>query len=275
MFSVLVRVFTTTVNSCAGQKLSESAFGKSYFFDMSCIAFAWGLDVKLQFLNLLLSDSGWLTRLVNDPEAAKYLLSVYPVTQHEVAEFLKKDLESNEAKHIVAELDGDPVGMVSLWWRTAGRDRHVAWLGIDVKTEHWGKGVGSALMQEAVRVAKELGFRKMVLGVFEGNERAMRLYRKFGFKNEAYERDEVWIDGSWRTGFMMGSELAPCKPGLKPSQIKQSAKGRYSTRKATMSTRQLEDNDLDTPTESRLQLLLRSWSVLPTCHQCLRLLKDQ
>lgn len=213
---------------------------------MSCVcAFTWGPDVKLQFRNLLLSDSGWLTRLVNDPEAAKYLLSVYPVTQHEVAESLKKDLESNEAKHIVAELDGDPVGMVSLWWRTAGRDRHVAWLGIDVKTEHWGKGVGSALMQEAVRVAKELGFRKMVLGVFDGNERALRLYRKFGFKNEAYERDEVWIDGSWRTGLMMGLELAPCKPGLKPSQIKQSVKGRYSTREATMSTRQLEDNDLD------------------------------
>jgi ribosomal-protein-alanine N-acetyltransferase len=186
-----------------------------------------------------------LTKLANDPQAAKYLLSVYPVTQHEVVEFLKKDLESNEGKLIAAELNGEPVGWVSLWWRPAGRDRHVAWLGISVRTEHWGKGVGSGLMQEAVRVAKELGFLKMVLSVFDGNERAVRLYKKFGFKSEAYETDEVWIDGSWRAGFMMGLELAPCKPRLKRSQIKLNVKRRLSRREAVMPTRQLEDNDLD------------------------------
>ena len=201
--------------------------------------------MKLKFRTLLLSDSNWLTELANDPQAAKYLLSVYPITQHEVVEFLKKDLESNEGKLIAAESNGEPVGTVSLWWRSAGRDRHVAWLGISVRSEHWGKGVGSGLMHEAVRVAKELGFSKIVLGVFDGNERAMRLYKKFGFKNEAYETDEVWIDGSWRKGFMMGLELAPCKPRFKTSQIKQNARRRYSARKAIMSTRQLEDKDLD------------------------------
>jgi RimJ/RimL family protein N-acetyltransferase len=201
--------------------------------------------VKLQFRSLLLSDAGWLTEIVNDPDAAKYLLSVYPITQHDVAEFLKKDLESNEAKHIVAELDGEPAGTVSIWWRTAGRDRHVAWLGIDVRTKHWGKGVGSGLMQEAIRVAKELGFRKMTLGMFEGNERAIRLYMKFGFRKEAYEKDEVWIDGSWRTGFIMGLELAPCKPRLKSSQIKHTAKKQFLAPDAAISTRQLEDHDLD------------------------------
>jgi L-amino acid N-acyltransferase YncA len=145
---------------------------------------------------------------------------------------------------------------VSLWWRAAGRDRHVAWLGIEVKTEHWDRGVGSALMQEAVRVAKELGFRKMMLGVFEGNERAMHLYGKSGFKNEAYEKDEVWIDGSWRTSFIMGLELAPCEPKLKRSQIKQNTKRQCSTRDIIISTRHLEDNDLDEV--NRLQNCVRS-----------------
>ena len=201
--------------------------------------------MALHFRTLLLSDSDWLTELVNDPQASKYLLSVYPITQHEVVEFLKKDLESNEGKLIAAELNGEPVGTVSLWWRPAGRDRHVAWLGISVRSKHWGKGVGSGLMQEAIRVAKELGFPKMVLGVFDGNERAMRLYKKFGFKNEAYETEEVWIVGSWRTAFMMGLELVRCKPRLKRSQIKPNPKKPHSTREVIMPTRQLEDNDLD------------------------------
>jgi RimJ/RimL family protein N-acetyltransferase len=203
------------------------------------------VTLKLKFRNLLSSDAAWLTEVVNDPEAARYLLSVYPITQHDVAEFLKKDLESSENKHIVAELDGEPAGMVSIWSRAAGRDRHVAWLGISVRTKHWGKGVGSGLMQQAVRIAKELGFRKIMLGMFEGNERAKHLYEKIGFRKEAYERDEVWIDGSWRTGFMMGLELAPCKPRLKLTQIKHNAKKQFSAPDVKITTRQLEDHDLD------------------------------
>lgn len=221
------------------------AHAQKELFKVSFVLVLRGNLVKIQFRNLLLSDAGWLTEVVNDPDAARYLLSVYPQTQHDVAEFLKKDMESNEARHIVAELDGEPAGMVSVWWRTAGRDRHVAWLGIDVRTKHWGKGVGSGLMQEATRIAKELGFRKMTLGMFEGNERAMRLYEKFGFRKEAYEKEEVWIDGSWRTGFIMGLELAPCKPKLKPTQIKPNAKKQSSAPDDKISTRQLEDHDLE------------------------------
>jgi RimJ/RimL family protein N-acetyltransferase len=201
--------------------------------------------MNIRFRNLLLSDASWITEVINDPEAAKYMLSVYPVTEHDVTEFLKKDLESNEGKYVVAELDGEPAGSVGLWWRPVGRDRHVAWLGIDVRTKHWGKGVGSALMREAIRIAKELGFRKMVLGVFEDNARAMRLYEKSGFRKEARVKDEVWIDGSWRAGFVMGLELAPCKPKLKQSQIKDNAKKQFLPADVEISTRQLKDGDLD------------------------------
>lgn len=154
-------------------------------------------------------------------------------------------MESNEAKHVVVELDGEPAGSVSLWWKPVGRDRHVTWLGIDVKTRHWGKGVGSALMREAVRIAKEMGFRKIVLGVFKDNARAMRLYEKFGFKIEAHEKTEVWIDGSWRTGFVMGRELAPCRPKLKQSHSKDNKEKQVSAPDVKISIRQLNDRDLD------------------------------
>lgn len=212
--------------------------------------------VSIRFRNLLLSDASWITEVINDPEAAKYMLSVYPVTEHDVIEFLKKDLESSEAKHVVAEFDGEPAGAVSLWWRPVGRDRHIAWLGIDVRTKHWGKGVGSSLMREAIRIAKELGFRKIVLGVFEDNARAMRLYEKSGFIKEVREKDEVWIDGSWRPGSIMGLELAPCRPKLKQSQIKDDAKNQFTPADVKISIRQLKDGDLDEV--NRLQNCTRS-----------------
>lgn len=204
--------------------------------------------MSLKFRCLLASDAGWLTELGNDPEAAKYALSVYPRTEHETEEFIKKDLNDIESKNIVAELDGEPAGNVGIWWRNAGRDRHVAWLAISVRRKSWGRGVGSGLMKEAITLAKELGCRRMMLGVMEGNERALRLYEKFGFKAEAHEDEEVYIDGSWRRNYVMGLELAPCVPKLEvsspPKHTKLSARS-SGVSKRDVHVRQLMNRDLD------------------------------
>jgi RimJ/RimL family protein N-acetyltransferase len=219
--------------------------GKELFSWQSALLVHGDSTLQLRFRNLLVSDADWLTEIVNDPEVAKYSLSVYFRTEHEVEEFVKKDLEDNETKHIVAELDGEPAGDASIWWRTAGRDRHVAWLGISVRRKHWGKGVGSGLMKEILPFARESGFRKLMLGVFEGNERALNLYTKFGFRREAYEREAVYIDGSWRKHLIMGLELAPCKPKLEATSVMYSAAKSPGRREARIQIRQLENHDLD------------------------------
>jgi len=203
------------------------------------------LALELKFRNLLLIDADWLTEIVNDPEVAKYSLSIYYRTEHEVEEFVKKDLEENETKHIIAEIDGEPAGDASIWWRTAGRDRHVAWLGISVRRKHWGKGVGSGLMKEILHAARELGFRRLMLGVFDGNERALSLYSKFGFKREACETEAVYIDSSWRKHFIMGLELAPCTPKLERTSATHIAPNSPGRREAHIQIRQLKNRDLD------------------------------
>lgn len=192
-----------------------------------------------------MEDAEWAVEVDNDPEVAKYKISVYPHTEYEVKETFKKQLEKGRAKHIVAEFDGEPAGSVSIWSQT-GRDRHIAWLGIAVRRKHWGKRVGSGLMSEAIKLAKELGCRKLMLGVTEGNERAIKLYKKFGFEIEAYEDDEVYIDGSWRRNYIMGLELAPCKPELEPSPPQPTPNARVlSAHSADINVRQLMNRDLD------------------------------
>jgi RimJ/RimL family protein N-acetyltransferase len=202
------------------------------------------------------TDVNWLTELANDPEAAKYSLSIFPRTEHEVEESLKKELEDSESKYVVAECDGEPAGHACLWWRNIGRDSHVAWLGIDVRRRFWGKGIGSELMRRIIIVAKDLGFRKIMLGVFQGNERALGLYRKFGFRNEAYEKDEVWIDGSWRKNFTMGLQLMPCKPRFRPTGAPLGRKTASKLKRSILQVRQLNNLDLDEV--NRLQNCLES-----------------
>jgi len=204
----------------------------------------------LKFRCLLLSDAEWLTENANDAEAAKYAVSVFPVASHEIEEWLKKDLEEKSIRYIIAELDGEPAGFVRLWSRPEfRRDRHVAWLGIAVRRKYWRRGVGTGLMKEAIRLAKESGFRKLMLGTIEGNERAIPLYKKFGFRTEAYEDEEVYIDGSWRKGFMMGLELAPCEPKLASliqshTQIP-SKKTSKTSKQRSLSVRQVMVSDSD------------------------------
>jgi putative acetyltransferase len=62
--------------------------------------------------------------------------------------------------------------------------RHVATLGMAVATDWRGRGVGSALMAEVIRWARAVGVEKLALSVYPGNQAALALYRKFGFREE-------------------------------------------------------------------------------------------
>jgi RimJ/RimL family protein N-acetyltransferase len=203
------------------------------------------LDMVLTFRCLLASDLGWLAENANDPEVARYAISVYPITEHELGEFLKKDLEESSDRYIVAMVDDEPAGSVSLWSRPGmSRDRHIAWLGIAVRSKFWGKSVGTSLMNEAISLAKKSGHRKLMLGTIEGNERAINLYGKLGFRTEAYEPEEVYVEGAWRDSLIMGLELAPCEPRLIRTGLRSNKRSKLSQSR-DIQVRQIMNRDLD------------------------------
>jgi RimJ/RimL family protein N-acetyltransferase len=61
---------------------------------------------------------------------------------------------------------------------------HVATLGMFVIASHRGRGIGTALMDEAMRWAREQRLERIELTVYPHNERAIALYRRFGFVEE-------------------------------------------------------------------------------------------
>lgn len=69
------------------------------------------------------------------------------------------------------------------------RRAHAMTLGLGVKDGWQGRGVGTALMAALVRLADEwLNVFRLELTVFTDNERAIALYRKFGFEQEGILR---------------------------------------------------------------------------------------
>lgn len=65
-------------------------------------------------------------------------------------------------------------------------------------------GYGTAAAKLAVSFAfEELGLHKLMLRVLAGNDRAKRSYEKAGFVQEAYLKDEVYLDGRYRDLILM------------------------------------------------------------------------
>jgi len=62
--------------------------------------------------------------------------------------------------------------------------RHVATLEMFVAAQHRGRGIGTALMVEAMAWARRHGVERVELTVYPHNEAALALYRRFGFEQE-------------------------------------------------------------------------------------------
>ena len=99
---------------------------------------------------------------------------------------------------------------------TALRRRHVALLGISVAPEAQGQGVGTALMQAMCDYADRwMGVLRVELTVYTDNERAIALYRKFGFEIEGRLRGYAMRDGHFADAFTM-ARFHPAPPMIGP-----------------------------------------------------------
>ncbi len=113
------------------------------------------------------------------------------------------DNMSADEHHFVAEIDGEVVGVAGITLGK-GRMRHVAKLGIMVHDDHWGKGIGSALMEALVDLCDRwLNVVRIELIVNADNERAINLYRKFGFVEEGRQAKAVFKNGEYADLIMM------------------------------------------------------------------------
>lgn len=88
------------------------------------------------------------------------------------------------------------------------RRRHVGQIGMAVRDDWQGKGVGTALMQAAIDLAdKWLNLRRLELEVFVDNAAAIRLYEKFGFSIEGRLVDFAFRDGQYVDTYTMARIL--------------------------------------------------------------------
>ena len=93
-----------------------------------------------------------------------------------------EDIEREDAVVLVAEAGGQPGGEPGLHLAgNGGADR-----GLAVAAAGRGRGIGSALLAEAIDRARKAGAHKVALQVWPHNSAAIALYERFGFQREGY-----------------------------------------------------------------------------------------
>lgn len=88
------------------------------------------------------------------------------------------ELESDRAHYLVAEDEGKVFGYIGFW--QIFDEAHVT--NVAVEKTHHGKGVGSKLVEAMLSLGVGLGINSYTLEVRVGNESAIALYEKYGFR---------------------------------------------------------------------------------------------
>jgi GNAT superfamily N-acetyltransferase len=102
-------------------------------------------------------------------------------------EELLQRLSKRDGRIVLAVAEGRPVALMGFSldedaaYVTDDVRRHGTVTDLVVREEWRGRGVGRLLLQEAERLTREAGHRRLVIGVLVGNEKAERSYRAFGF----------------------------------------------------------------------------------------------
>ncbi len=106
--------------------------------------------------------------------------------------------------HLVACVNEEVVGHLGLETFTRPRRRHVGEIGMAVRDDWQGKGIGSALMEVALDLADNwLNLTRIELSVYTDNAVGVALYKKFGFEIEGTHRRYAFRNGDYVDAYSM------------------------------------------------------------------------
>jgi RimJ/RimL family protein N-acetyltransferase len=129
-------------------------------------------------------------------------------TFEQEARFLQNINDSDCGIMIVCEVDNKIAGNCQVTFNRRIKTRHRASVAIAIIREFWNLGIGTAMFNEMIDIAKKHGVTQLELEFIEGNERAKHLYEKMGFRVVAQRPNAIRLkDGTMLCQFIMVKPL--------------------------------------------------------------------
>ena len=151
-------------------------------------------EALIEYLKVTTGETPFLIR---EPEEVT-------ITLEQEISFIESKIKSEKELMLIATIDGKHIGNCSLMSIAPyKRYAHRCEVAIALYQEYCGLGIGKAMMQTVLDVAKELGYEQAELEVISDNKNAIKLYENLGFKkygtfptNMKYA-DGTYADAEW------------------------------------------------------------------------------
>mgnify|MGYP003373757332 FL=1 len=153
----------------------------------------------LDFLKITAAETPFLLR-----EPDEITLSI-----EQEQDFIKAKKDSENEILLIAEIEGKHIGNCSLM-SVGGfrRYRHRCEIAIALYQEYCGLGIGKAMLEMLLDIAKQVGYEQAELEVIANNKSAIALYEKLGFQKYGTIPDNMkYADGSYADAYWMMKKL--------------------------------------------------------------------
>jgi RimJ/RimL family protein N-acetyltransferase len=152
-------------------------------------------------------DEPLLFAWFNDPEVTEHLTVRYPLSHAQERAFIERagTISYEYASFAIETLaEGRLIGGAGLEHQSA--ENRSAILGIAIGDKaHWDGGYGTDTMRTLCRFGFEMmNLHRIQLDVHAGNERAIHVYEKVGFKHEGRRRAAAFKFGRYHDILIMG-----------------------------------------------------------------------
>ena len=169
--------------------------GRTAILKSPCVEDA---EKMLNFINKSCGETDFLARY---PEE-------WSIDVEQEEAWVKRMLDSPDILTMTCYVDNEVAGNCELRFKSGIKTSHRAEVAIAILREYWNLGIGSSMFSELISEARKRGAEIMELEFMEGNERAKRLYEKFGFRVVSEKPNAYKLkDGTMRKEYYMQKYL--------------------------------------------------------------------
>lgn len=169
------------------------------------------MDVRLRPIDFSsMEDFDYLAKWVCDDEI-KHLFTVDfnkgPTMPINPVDIRNTKIHHDTQHTFMIEADGIVIGDTSVdtaFGNVKGSPEGTGWLSICIGEKRFrGKGLGLQVMEQLEGICKEMGLRRLELGVFSYNHIAIQFYERLGYEHFATVDNFTWYDGRWHDDLRM------------------------------------------------------------------------
>lgn len=154
--------------------------------------------MNIQLRELSKSDLSEINKWRNDHGVTDLLGNNFLYIANEVDEKWYENYLQNREQNkrlAIVDLDSNIIGTIQLTGIHAV-NRTAEYSVMIGDKDYWGKGVGFIASQQILKHGfDDLNLNRIYLTVLKNNERAIRLYKKLGFKEEGIQQESIFKNG--------------------------------------------------------------------------------